>query len=126
MALLKLEGIIQSGKNHFSRRMQTYSTQFANATGQELYPGTLNVKIQRSLCIREHFRIKGATIDEPGQDLLFEICRINCKWAYRIRPLNLKRGTGGHGDSVLEIACTDRIKENGLSDGDIVVIEFFR
>jgi hypothetical protein len=37
-------------------------------------------------------RIRGVDIGYPQQDLLFEVCRINGIWAYRIRPYNLNRG----------------------------------
>lgn len=124
--VIKVTGIIQSGVRHFTRRMTTYATVFDAATGQKLHPGTLNVKLQEQVAVREHFRIVGAMIGESEQDLIFEICRLNSKWAYRIRPLNLKNGGGGHGDDVIEIASSEYFKESGLKDGDTVEIEFFR
>src|SRR5688500_8592776 len=105
--------------------MTTYPAIFEAATGQQLYPGTLNVKLVEKVTVKEHFRIVGASIGEPDQDLLFEICRLNGKWAYRVRPLNLKDGSGGHGDNVIEIACSEHLKGTGLKDGDSVEVEFF-
>ena len=121
-----LKGTIQSGVNHFTVRMNNHPQIFEEATGEKLFPGTLNVKIAEKVAIKEHFRIVGKTIGEPDQDLLFEICRLNGKWAYRIRPYNMKTGGGGHGDDVIEIACFERLKGTGLKDGDTVEIEFFR
>ncbi len=106
--------------------MTKYGQVFDIATGQKLHPGTLNVKLKERLPVREHFRVVGALIGEPEQDLLFEICRVNGKWSYRIRPFNLKNGGGGHGDDVIEIASAEHFKGSGLKDGDTVEIEFFR
>jgi riboflavin kinase, archaea type len=124
--VVKLTGVIQSGVKHSTSRMTKHPAVFEAATGQKLYPGTLNVKLAERVTVREHFRIVGAMINEPEQDLLFEICRVNGKWAYRIRPYNLKNGSGGHGDDVIEIACAEHLKASGLKDGDKVEIEFFR
>jgi hypothetical protein len=60
---------------------------------------------------KEHFRIHGKEINEP-EEFLFEICRINGLWAYRIRPVDAM-GLGGHGDEILEIACSKKIPNVG-------------
>ena len=99
------------GLKHFSKRMTDYCEVFKKATGERLFPGTLNVNVGRAIPIREHFRIRGTEINEPEQDLLFEVCRINQIWAYRIRPLNLATFDGGHGDHILEIACSQKIPD---------------
>jgi CTP-dependent riboflavin kinase len=101
------------GLKHFSRRMTQYPRVFEKATGERLFPGTLNVNVGRPIPIREHFRIRGTEIEEPEQDLLFEVCRINGFWAYRIRPLNLITCEGGHGDHILEISCSQEILNVG-------------
>lgn len=113
----------EEGLKHFSRRMTQYPEVFEKATGQRLYPGTLNVNIGKPFPVREHFRIRGTEINEPEQDLLFEVCRTNGIWAYRIRPFNLKTGEGGHGDHILEIACSQKIPD--AAPGKQVEIVFF-
>lgn len=118
-------GTIQSGVRHFTLRMNRHAQVFERATGERLFPGTLNVKLAQALPITEHFRVLGKDIGEPDQDLLFEICRVNGKWAYRIRPFHLKTGRGGHGDHILEIACAEQLKGAELQDGDTVQVEFF-
>jgi CTP-dependent riboflavin kinase len=121
-----IHGRIREGNKDFTKRMTTFSAVFAKAVGEELFPGTLNVQVDQQIKIREHFRISGAEIDEPEQDLLFEICRVNSHWAYRVRPLNRADGSGGHGDHILEIACSIHLrKERGFDDSDIRVA-FFR
>jgi CTP-dependent riboflavin kinase len=111
------------GCKHFSKRMTEYPAVFEQATGEHLFPGTLNVDVGKPIPVCEHFRIRGPEINEPGQDLLFEVCRINGIWAYRIRPLDAAGG-GGHGDHILEITCSQKIPN--VSPGSDVEIELFR
>ena len=99
------------GLKHFSRRMTQYPEIFERATGERLYPGTLNVNVGERIPIKEHFRIHGEELNEP-EEFQFEICRINGLWAYRIRPLDAMGG-GGHGDDILEIACSKKIPNVG-------------
>jgi len=72
------------GMKHFSRRMTQCPEVFERATGERLYPGTLNVHVGRPIPVREYFRIRGTEINEPEQDLL-------------------------HGDYIIEIACSQKI-----------------
>lgn len=71
---LTIGGVIVSGSGEFSRRMTKFPSVFEQAVGTKLHPGTINVRVQQPLGIEEEFRISGAEIDEPHQDLLFEKC----------------------------------------------------
>jgi hypothetical protein len=126
MSALKVTGkVVPRGQGHFTQRMTKFPQVFEEATGEKLFIGTLNVQVGKRILIREHFRIQGARIQEPEQDLLFEVCRIDgLLWGYRIRPYQLLTGEGGHGDDVLEITCSTRIPN--ASPGSEVTIEFFR
>jgi len=104
--------------------MTEYAAVFREATGESLFPGTLNVDVHAPILIREHFRIRGTEIDEPEQDLLFEVCRIDGIWAYRIRPFHLLTSGGGHGDHIIEIASRDKVPN--VAAGTEVQITFFR
>ena len=104
--------------------MTDYADLFEKATGQQLRKGTINVKIGREIRIKEEFRILGAELGEPDQDLLFEKCLINGVSAFRIRPYQLKTGLGGHGDDTLEIASSEWIVN--AATGDEVEVTFFR
>jgi CTP-dependent riboflavin kinase len=104
--------------------MTKYRHVFTKTLGQELFPGTLNVKIDGQIEAREDFRIKGTEIDEPEQDLIFERCRINGIEAFRIRPLHLPTGLGGHGNDTLEIAAAQRVPF--VEIGTEVEVELFR
>ena len=48
-----------AGLKHFSRRMNEYPKVFERATGEKLFPGTLNVNVGEAIKIQEHFRIQG-------------------------------------------------------------------
>jgi CTP-dependent riboflavin kinase len=70
-------GKVQKGVGDFRKRMTLYSGIFCQATGESLFPGTLNVKVDRKIPVREEFRILGKDINDPEQDLLFERCFVN-------------------------------------------------
>jgi CTP-dependent riboflavin kinase len=122
--MVSVKGHVVKGCGHFRQRMTTHRDVFTRAAGEELYPGTMNVKIDRKLEIKEKFRIRGAEIGELGQDLLFEECLINGIKAYRIRPYVLGTGGGGHGDDTIEIASASYIANAKL--GTKVELTFFR
>ena len=124
--ILTIKGKAQDGVKHFSQRIDKHPNVFEKATGEKLFAGTLNVAVAYAVPIQEHFRIKGSDIEEPEQDLLFEICRINGIWAYRIRPHHLLHGGGGHGDNILEIACAVKLRDQENFNIDQVEISFFR
>jgi CTP-dependent riboflavin kinase len=112
------------GLRHFTRRMTEFPQVFTAATGEKLFPGTLNVRVGMKIPPVEHFRIHGRDLGEPEQDLLFEVCRVNDIWAYRIRPWNLLTHEGGHGDDVIEIAASVQLRP--LLTGKDITISFFR
>ncbi len=119
-----LKGYVEEGVGHFKNRINDFPEVYKEATGEYLYPGTLNVKISMQVPIKEEFKIHGSDIDEPGQDLLFERCLINGINAYRIRPHNPDTGAGGHGDDTLEISCSQEIPN--VDVGSLVEITLFR
>lgn len=124
MAVLKVQGTVEKGRRHFTKRMKKHQAVFEDAVGEPLVRGTLNVRIPQSIQVREHFKIAGQDINEPEQDLLFEVCRVNGVWAYRIRPFQPATGKGGHGDDVIEITSNQVIPN--AKHGSLVEIEFFR
>ena len=117
----------KEGYGHFAQRLRDFPREFQKATGEVLVGGTLNVKLDRKIPIREHFRMPDPWKTEH-QVLLFEVCRVLGMWAYRVRPLKLDgSGAGGHGDDTLEIMCSKWITKNGsdLQHGDTIEVEFF-
>jgi CTP-dependent riboflavin kinase len=122
--MLQIQGQLVDGIGDFRKRMTKYPDVFAAATGQRLFPGTLNIRVASPIPPVEHFRIRGTEIGEPEQDLLFEVCRVNEIWAYRIRPWNLLTHSGGHGDDVLEIAASVELRP--VLAGKQIVVGLFR
>ena len=120
-----IRGRIHEGNKDFTKRMNAFAAAFENAVGETLFPGTLNVQVNEQIEIKPHFKILGAEINEPEQDLLFEICRVNGLWAYRIRPWNLADGSGGHGDHILEIACSVQLRATSEFDDSDIRVAFF-
>jgi hypothetical protein len=117
----------EGGYGHFARRLKDFPNEFLKATGEVLVGGTLNLKVDRTIPIREQFRMPDPWKAER-QVLLFEVCRVLGTWAYRVRPLKLDgSGDGGHGDDTLEIMCAKWITKSGvhLQHGDTVEVEFF-
>ena len=105
--------------------MTKYSGAFERAAGERLFPGTLNLEVPEEVPPCHHFVLSGTEIDEPGQDLWFEIVRVNGIWAYRIRPYQPRSGGGGHGDHILEIASAQELRPT-LSRAEQIEIELFR
>jgi CTP-dependent riboflavin kinase len=108
----------------FTRRMTQYADVFRNATGETLIPGTINIELDKPIPIKEQFRIRGVDIGDSKEDFLFEVCRINGFWAYRIRPHELRTGSGGWGDDVLEISSAHEMPN--IAPGSEVEIVLFR
>jgi hypothetical protein len=78
MSTLKvIETAAPSVRGDFTQRMTKFSHVFEEATAEKVVPGTLNIRVGTEIGIKEHFRIQGSRINEPEQDLLFEVCRIN-------------------------------------------------
>jgi len=124
--MIVLKGRVFQGVKHFRSRLERadFRNAFRRATGENLFKGTLNVLVGRVIPAKEHFRILGKDFGEPEQDLLVEVCRVNGLWAYRIRPYNLSSGTGGHGDHVLEIGCSQEIPHDPNGNEEVEIVLF--
>ena len=120
-----IKGKVKNGCGHMKIRFKNYPHIFKEATGVDLYPGTINVGIDHIVKVKEDFRIKGSLIGEPNQnqDLIFEECLINGYPAFRIRPYDIITGEGGHGDDTLEISSETFIPDLGI--GSTVDITLF-
>ena len=125
MSFLRVSGVVVPGIGAWRPRIERFPEVFRAACGESLFPGTLNVQLKRPLSIQADFRILGAEIGEPEQDMLFERCAINGMPAFRLRPYQPATGLGGHGDHILEIVSAIELRPR-LADSDSVVVEFSR
>jgi CTP-dependent riboflavin kinase len=123
--VIRVHGVVESGIGAWRPRMERFPDVFRQLTGAPLFPGTLNIRIDHPLAIRGEFRIAGAEIGEPEQDMLFERCTVNGIAAYRLRPFQPATGLGGHGDHILEIVAVRALRPL-LPDSGRVVVEFPR
>src|SRR5260370_1497768 len=99
--MITISGCVIKGVGDFGQRMIASPEVFSRATGENLFPGTLNVSVDKEIPIKEHFRIPD--MQDLEQHLLFEICRVGQIWAYRIRPYNRKTGHGGTATTSLRL-----------------------
>ena len=101
MTILKVIGTVTPRMNaDFKPLMERFSEVFAEATGERLIPGTLNVRVKTPITIEEDFKILASKLGGVEQDLLFERCRIDGIPAYRLRRFNPSTGEGSHGASL--------------------------
>lgn len=123
--MIEVQGTVEEGIGAWRPRMERFPEVFRQLTGELLFPGTLNVRIEQPLAIRAEFRIAGAEIGEPEQDMLFERCRVNGIEAFRLRPFQPATGLGGHGDHILELVSARALRPL-LPESGHVVVEFPR
>ena len=50
--MIRIGGTLQSGVGHFRPRMRKFEALFREATGEDLYAGTLNVRMDRAFLKR--------------------------------------------------------------------------
>lgn len=124
----KLYGKIHEGNCDFTRRMDAHPSQFHAITGKKLYPGTLNVDLGKGheIQIQPDFVLQGSAINEPEQDLLFEVCLVNGRRAYWVRPYNHEERRGGHDDRIIEIISTEHLRSSCGFDENRIEITLFR
>ena len=123
--MIRVSGFVVHGMGAWRPRIERFPEVFRAACGVTLFPGTLNVQLEHPLPIKTDFRIPGAEIGEPEQDMLFERCTINKLPAFRLRPFQPATGAGGHGDHILEIVSAIELRPR-LTHLDKVVVEFSR
>jgi len=119
--VIRVRGLVEAGIGAWRPRMERFPEVFRQLTGEPLFPGTLNIRIDRPLAIRTELRIAGAEIGEPEQDMLFERCTVNGIKAYRLRPFQPATGLGGHGDHILEIVSTMQLRPLLPESGEVIV-----
>ena len=124
--MIIVRGKVAQGCKHFAARLKQpkFCEAYRKATGEDLHKGTLDVIVDRCIPIREHFRMRGKDFDHPHEDFLFEVCRVNGIWSFRLRPYNLCKGDGGHGDHVLEIACAHEIPHDPAGNEEVEIVLF--
>jgi riboflavin kinase, archaea type len=120
---MTLTGTVQSGQNNFSYWLLKLESHYTAKTGMKLYPGTLNVHLNRAFeippetpCLRK---------EEYGGEVTVRIapCRIFGRKAFILRPY--RDDVEDHYDKrVIEIATDIKLRDAyHLKDGDTVQVE---
>jgi riboflavin kinase len=118
-----LTGIVQSGENNFSYWLTKLEPYYTAKTGMKLFPGTLNVHLNRvyelpsdTLCLRK---------EEHEGEVSVNImpCHIFGRKAFILRPYR-DNVESSYDKRVLEIATDIKLRDAyHLEDGDVVQIE---
>ena len=122
----KIKGNVDTGCGHMGPRLTDNYEKFKECIGTDFHKGTLNIKIDKNIEIKEDCKLSAIDVPndrDPGQDYIFEKCKVTGKEGYyRIVPF--KDGKcRGHGNDTLEIVG-EFIPD--IKKGDEIEIEFYR
>jgi riboflavin kinase, archaea type len=123
--VVKLRGIVRSGKGDFAQWIEKLSEHYIRKTGVQLFPGTLNVHLidtEYPLPARHVIRLEGAEYDGDVNISILP-CRIFDRPAFVLRTDTDDGKLGDPPESILEIACEVGLRSAyGLQDGDVVEV----
>ena len=123
--MIVISGFVIPGCGDFGKRLkrENFRAAYREATGEDFVKGSLNIQIDRIIPVKEDFRILGKDVAE-AEDFQLEICLVGDIRAHRIRPYHPVTHTGGHGDDVIEICCSEEIPN--ATEGSPIAITMFR
>jgi len=122
-----LHGKVVTGLGNFSYWMTLLGDLYASKTGMRLFPGTLNLQLDRpwETPRRRAIRIEK---EEYGGRVSVSIipCRVFGRKAFIVRTDQNEPGTGDHARSIVEIATDVKLREvYSLTDGSEVEVELW-
>ena len=121
---MQLSGRVETGTGDFGQWIEELRDHYFEKTGMVLYPGTLNVRLDRPFQMpRGVTRLEAA---EYGGTVSVSIlpCRILDRKAFILRTDANDQGRGDHAPTVVEIATDVWLRDHfDLEDGDEVSIE---
>jgi riboflavin kinase, archaea type len=118
---VELRGRVATGIGGHAHWMEVYADLYEAKTGVRLYPGSLNVVLERPW----HVRDPSIRLEPPEYAIGLSIvsCTIEGINAFILRTDKNDRGEGDHSPNVVEIAAAVRLRDVlGLEDGDEVGI----
>jgi riboflavin kinase len=122
MSMTMLKGKVVTGVGNFSFWVEKLREHYQRKTGMRLFPGTLNVQLERPFELpRERVRLEAA---EYGGTVSVNIvpCKIFGRRAVILRTD--KADSEPQTRTVIEVACEVKLREqHQLSDGDVVEVE---
>ncbi|MFT3787470.1 MAG: GNAT family N-acetyltransferase [Tepidisphaeraceae bacterium] len=119
-----LRGQVFSGKGDFGHWIARLREQYRHKTGLELYPGTLNLRLDQA------FRVPPGVVrlepQEYGGTVGVKLvrCRVFGRLGFILRTDRNESGNGHHPLNVIEVATDVKLREvYNLADGDSVEVE---
>ena len=114
-------GTVRSGRGDFAQYIARFGGAYAATCGVTLYPGTLNVEIDREW--RVPAGVPKLTPDDyDGQVVVYVVpCLFMGEPAFVLRTEANERGDGDHPRTIVEVASARRLRDAfGLIDGSPV------
>lgn len=97
--------------------------EFYKTTNIELFPGTLNIKLEKPYTLEPDFIIKKEKYGGT-ENVLVQKCRILGTEAYIVRAEKNQKGYGEHKQDILEVVSDINFrKKYNLEDNKIIEIE---
>lgn len=115
-----LRGVVSSGSGDLNRWMTLYAAEYRAASGMELYPGSLNVVLERPW----RLPAQRVTIEPERVGRLVHLvpCRVGGRRGFVFRTEKAELA-GGEEHRVLELLAEVRLRDAlGVSDGDVVEV----
>jgi CTP-dependent riboflavin kinase len=118
---VRLRGRVASGIGGHAKWMRVHADLYEAKTGVQLYPGSLNIVLDRPWHVSDsQLRLEPP---EYGVGLNIIPCWIEAVEGFILRTDKNDSGDGDHPPNVLEIAATVRLRDVlGLCDGDEVEV----
>ena len=118
-----LEGKVVAGMGRAKVFVNMMKEVFYKKTNMELYPGTLNIELNKPYDLKPTYTIKA---EEYGgkYDVQVQECALLEQKAYIVRSEKNTADTGDYKQDVIEIVSSINFREKyNLKDGDLLKIE---
>ena len=122
---MRLRGRVASGIGDLTKWMLPNREVYAAATGEDLYPGSLNVVLDVPWFVPAGAqRLEPSDFRVGGVGMSIVPCAINGLPAFILRSDRNNAGIGNHPPTVIEVAASVRLRDAlALADGDEVVVD---
>ncbi len=116
----RLRGTVASGTGDLARWMVVYADAYRDVTGVSLYPGSLNVELDREWRRPEPPPLR-LEPDRVGVGVGLVPCAINGHQAFIVRTDRNEAGEGDHPRTVVEVVAEVHLRTClNVADGDTV------
>jgi len=111
-------GSVTSGRGDFGKWIHKFQNAYLEHTGLRLYPGTLNLKLDRPFRMPKRARLMDLRPYGGNLTVYLLPCRVLGRCAFVLRTQANELGQGDHPHEVIEIATDIRLRNaHDLSDG---------